>query len=93
METLNKKQLVDIVAEETGFTKKDTTTVVDAVLSAITNSLAEGNKIDLSGFGKFEVKERAARQGINPVTKEKIEIAATKVPSFKAAKALKDAVK
>lgn len=93
METLNKKQLVDIVAEETGFTKKDTTTVVDAVLSAITTSLAEGNKIDLSGFGKFEVKERAARQGINPVTKEKIEIAATKVPSFKAAKALKDAVK
>lgn len=92
-EILNKKALVEIVADKLEVTKKDATSAVDAICEAITEELAKGNKVDISGFGKFEVKERAARQGINPATKEPIQIAASKVPAFKAAKALKESVK
>lgn len=92
-EVLNKKGLVDIVADKLDITKKDATIAIDTVFESITTALVEGNKVDISGFGKFEVKERAARTGINPATKEPLEIAASKAPGFKAAKALKDAVK
>ena len=77
-ELLNKKALVD---------------TVDLIFDEITSTLKDGGKVDISGFGKFEVKTRAERTGINPATKEKITVPATKVPGFKAAKALKDAVK
>ena len=80
-EILNKKALVEVVAEKLEMTKKDATT------------LSEGGKVDISGFGKFEISERPARMGINPATKEPLEIAASKAPKFKAAKALKEAVK
>ncbi len=93
MEILNKKGLVEVVATKLEMTKKDAAVVVDTVFETITSSLVEGNKVDISGFGKFEVKTRASRTGINPATKESIEIPATKAPSFKAAKALKEAVK
>lgn len=93
MEILNKKGLVEVVATKLEITKKDATVVVDTVFDSITSSLVEGNKVDISGFGKFEVKTRAARTGINPATKESIEIPASKAPAFKAAKALKEAVK
>lgn len=93
MTTLNKKLLVDAVAEELDITKKDATTAVETVFNVITKTLSEGGKVDISGFGKFEVTERGERQGINPATKETITIAATKSPKFKAAKALKEAVK
>ena len=93
MTTLNKKLLVEAVAEELDITKKDATTAVETVFNVITKTLSEGGKVDISGFGKFEVAERGERQGINPATKETITIAATKSPKFKAAKALKEAVK
>ncbi|MEG0823293.1 MAG: HU family DNA-binding protein [Erysipelotrichaceae bacterium] len=92
-ESLNKKALADIVSEKLGITKKDAAVAVDTVFEEITSTLKEQGKVDISGFGKFEVKTRAARIGINPSTKEKMEIAESKAPGFKAAKALKDAVK
>lgn len=92
-EILNKKALVEVLAEKLEMTKKDATTAVETVFEEITNTLANNGKVDISGFGKFEVNERPERQGINPATKEKITIAASKAPKFKAAKALKDAVK
>ena len=87
----NKQDLIAKVAEATELTKKDS--AVDAVFSAIESFLSEGEKVQLIGFGNFEVRERAARKGRNPQTGEEIEIAASKVPAFKAGKALKDAVK
>lgn len=93
MTTVNKKLLADAIVAELGITKKDATTAVDTVFGEIAKTLSEGGKVDVSGFGKFEVTERAERQGINPATKEKITIAASKSPKFKAAKAFKDAVK
>ena len=93
MENLNKKALAEVISECTGMTKKAATEVLDITLDTIANTLKEGGKVDLSGFGKFEVKVRNARTGINPATKETIQIPETKVPSFKAAKALKDLVK
>ena len=92
-EILNKKALVEVVAEKLEMTKKDATVAVDTVFEEITKTLADGGKVDLSGFGKFEVAELPARMGINPATKEPLPIAASKAPKFKAAKALKDAVK
>ncbi len=92
-EVLNKKGLIDVVANKLDITKKDATVAVDAVFDTITESLVNGGKVDISGFGKFEVKERAARQGINPATKETIQIPASKACGFKPAKALKEAVK
>lgn len=89
----NKAQLVDSVAEKTGLTKKDATTAVDAVFESIQNFLAQDEKVQLIGFGSFEVRSRAARKGRNPQTGAEIEIPASKVPAFKPGKALKDAVK
>ncbi|MEQ9764378.1 HU family DNA-binding protein [Streptococcus jiangjianxini] len=89
----NKQDLIAKVAEATELTKKDSAAAVDAVFEAIEGFLAEGDKVQLIGFGNFEVRERAARKGRNPQTGEEISIAASKVPAFKAGKALKDAVK
>lgn len=90
---MNKTELVAAVAAKADLTKKDADAAVAAVFAAITDALADGDKVAIAGFGSFEVKERAARTGLNPRTKEKIKIAAAKVPAFKAGKALKDAVK
>ncbi len=90
---MNKNELVASVAEKTEISKKDAEAAVKAVTEAITEALAVGDKVALVGFGTFSVKERAARTGINPRTKEAVEIPAAKVPAFKAGAALKDAVK
>ena len=89
---MNKTELIAAVAEKTGLTKKDAERVVNATFETVTASLAKGEKVAVAGFGNFEVKTREARVGRNPRTKETIEIPATKLPAFKAAKALKDAV-
>ena len=89
---MNKTELIAIAAENAGMTKKDTERVLNACIDAITLSLIKGDKVQLSGFGTFEIKEREARVGRNPHTKEAIDIPATRVPSFKASKALKDNV-
>ena len=89
---MNKTELIAAVAENAGLTKKDTERVVNACLDAITAALQKGEKVQISGFGTFEVKDREARIGRNPHTKEAIEIPATKVPGFKPSKALKDTV-
>lgn len=93
MEILNKKAIVESVAEKTGLSKKDAKEVVEATFETIACALANGDKVDVSGFGKFEVKERKARMGVNPSTGASIEIAASKSVGFKAAKALKESVK
>ena len=89
---MNKAELIAAVAEKTGLSKKDSETAVNAVLDAITSALTDGDKVQLVGFGSFEVKKCAARTGRNPRTKEVVEIPASQVPVFKAGKALKDAV-
>ena len=89
---MNKTELIAIAAENAGLTKKDTERVLNAALDAISLALVRGEKVQLSGFGTFEVKEREARIGRNPRTKESIEIPATRVLTFKASKALKDTV-
>ncbi|MCH4020882.1 MAG: HU family DNA-binding protein [Erysipelotrichaceae bacterium] len=91
--TATKKDVADKVAEAAGLTKKQAADAVTAAFDAIAETLKDGGEVSISGFGKFEVAERAARQGVNPATGEKIEIAASKAPKFKAAKALKDIVK
>ena len=88
-----KKELVTYVAEKANLSKKDAEAAVNAVFDGITESLKTEGKLQLIGFGNFEVRERAARTGKNPATGEAIEIAASKTPVFKAGKALKDAVK
>ena len=89
----NKQDLIAEVAAKTGFTKKDSEKAVNAFGEVVTEFLAKGEKVQLIGFGTFETRERAAREGRNPKTGEAIKIAATVVPAFKAGKALKDAVK
>lgn len=89
---MNKAELIAAVAEKSGLSKKDSEAAVTAVLDVITAALKDGDKVQLVGFGSFEVKSRAARTGRNPKTKEAIEIPASKVPVFKAGKALKDIV-
>lgn len=89
---MNKTQLVDVVAKNADMKKKDAEAAVTAVLDAISDALAEGDKVQLVGFGTFEVRERAERAGHNPSTGEKITIAASKNPAFSASKALKDKV-
>ena len=89
---MNKTELIAIAAENAGLTKKDTERVLNAAIDAITAALVKGEKVQLSGFGTFETKDREARVGRNPHTKESIEIPATKVPVFKASKALRDTV-
>ncbi len=89
---MTKAELVAMVADKADITKKDAEKAISAVVESITETLAKGEKIQLVGFGTFEVRERAARTGINPQTKAKIKIKASKVPAFKAGSALKDAV-
>ena len=89
---MNKAELIAAVAERAGLSKKDSESAVTAALDVITAALEDGEKVQLVGFGSFEVKSRAARTGRNPKTKEPIEIPASKVPVFKAGKVLKDMV-
>ena len=89
---MNKTELIAAVAEKTGLTKKDAERVVSATFETITATIKAGEKVSISGFGTFETKEREARIGRNPHTKEEIKIPATKLPAFKASKTLKDAV-
>ena len=89
---MNKTELINAVAEKAGLSKKAAEAAVNATLSAITEGLKTEEKVQLVGFGSFETKKRAARTGLNPRTKETVEIPASKVPVFKAGKALKDIV-
>lgn len=89
---MNKTELIAAVAEKADLSKKDAEAAITAAVEAITGALIEGEKVQLVGFGSFEVKKRAARIGRNPKTKESIEIPASVVPVFKAGKALKDSV-
>jgi len=90
---VTKADFVDKLASKSGLTKKDAAAVVDAFVDVITEALKDGEEVQFTGFGKFYVQKRGARQGINPQTKAKIKIAATKVPKFTAGLALKNAVK
>ena len=89
---MNKAELIAVVAEKAELSKKDTEKAVNALIEAVTEGLQKGEKIQLVGFGGFEVKQRAARMGRNPKTKEQIQIPASSVPVFKAGKAFKDAI-
>ena len=89
---MNKAELISAVAANADVSKKEAEAVITATLDVITNALKEGEKVQMVGFGSFEVKKRAARVGRNPQTKEAVEIPASVVPGFKAGKALKDAV-
>ncbi len=89
---MNKTELVAAVAAAAELSKKDAEKAVNATVESIANALVQGEKVQIVGFGTFETKERAARTGRNPVTGESIEIAASRVPTFKAGKALKDKV-
>ena len=93
MANINKDALVSEIANKTGLSKKDVEMTIDAMEESITKSLRNGDKVTLTGFGTFRISSRAAREGINPQTKEKIQIPAMKVPKFTAGKALKEAVK
>ncbi len=90
---MTKAEFVDRLAAKSGLTKKDAATVVDAFVDVVTDALKKGEDVQFTGFGKFYVQEREARQGINPQTKAKIDIPASKVPKFSAGLALKSAVK
>jgi len=90
---MNKADLVEKIADQTGLTKKTSREAVDAVISAITDSLSREEKVTLVGFGTFQVMERKARKGRNPQTRETINIPAKKVPRFTAGKALREAVR
>jgi len=89
---MNKTELIAAVAEKTGLTKKDAEKAVKAFAEVVTDELVKGEKVQVVGFGTFEVSERAAREGRNPRSGEPMTIAASKMPKFKAGKALKDAV-
>ena len=89
---MNKTELITLAAQNAGMTRKDAERVINAAIDAVTAALVNGDKVQLSGFGSFEVKDREARIGRNPHTKETVEIPATKVPVFKASKALRDNV-
>jgi DNA-binding protein HU-beta len=90
---VTKADFVDKLAAKSGLTKKDAAAVVDAFVGVVTEALKKGEEVQFTGFGKFYVQKRAARQGINPQTKKKIQIPAAKVPKFSAGLALKSAVK
>ncbi|MEH7292251.1 HU family DNA-binding protein [Priestia megaterium] len=90
---MNKTELVEAVAVKAELSKKDASKVVDTLVETISNTLSQEEKIQLIGFGTFEVRERAARTGRNPQTGEEMQISASKTPTFKAGKELKDAVK
>jgi DNA-binding protein HU-beta len=89
---MNKSDLIAAIAAKTGDTKKSAEASVNAFVEVVTNALKKGDKVQLVGFGSFEVRKRAARKGRNPQTKEEIKIPASKAPVFKAGKALKDLV-
>ena len=89
----NKADLIDGVVSKTGLDKKDAASAVDSLFEVVTETLAEGERVQVIGFGSFEVRDRAARKGRSPQTGEEIQIPATRVPAFKAGKGLKDAVK
>ena len=89
---MNKAELIAALAAKTGETKKSAEETLNAFISVVTDSLTKGDKVQLVGFGSFEVRKRAARKGRNPQTKEEIKIPASKAPVFKAGKALKDLV-
>lgn len=89
---MNKAELVDAMSKETNLTKKDVESVLNSFVNVVSGELAKKEKVQLVGFGTFEVRERAARTGRNPQTKEEIHIPASKAPAFKAGKALKDKV-
>lgn len=89
---MNKNELIAAMAEKSELTKKDAGAALDAFVETVTEALKQGDKVQLVGFGSFEVKARAARTGINPQTKQPVKIAASKAPAFKAGKALKDAL-
>lgn len=90
---MNKKDVIDSVATKTGHSKKDVEGFVESTLDVITDALQKGEQVAFTGFGTFSVSRRAAREGINPATGEKIQIKAVNVPKFKAGKGLKDAVR
>ncbi len=90
---MNKTELIAAIAEKTELTKKDSEKALKAFIDVVAEQLKKGEKVQIIGFGTFEVSERAARTGINPKTNEKIKIAASKAPKFKAGKALKDSLK
>lgn len=92
METISKKQLVDQIAAKTDATKTDINTILDAYIDVVKSNVAEGNKVQLVGFGAFELRHRAARKGRNPQTGKEIEIAVSNVPAFKPGKSFKDEV-
>lgn len=89
---MNKSELITLAAQNAGMARKDAERLINAAIDAMTAALASGDKVQLSGFGSFEVKDREARMGRNPHTKEAVEIPATKVPVFKASKVLRDTV-
>ncbi len=89
---MNKTELIAAIAEKAELSKKDAEKALNAFTATVTDSLVKGEAVTLVGFGSFEVKERAARNGLNPQTKETIKIPAKKIPAFKAGKALKDSV-
>ena len=89
---MNKTELISIVSENAGLSRKETERMLSAAIDAITAALVKGEKVQLSGFGTFEAKDRKARIGRNPHTKQPIEIPATRIPAFSPSKALKDAV-
>ncbi len=89
---MKKNDLIDVIKEQTGISKKDADKALTAVLDAIINAVAAGEKVQISGFGTFEQRQRNARTGVNPRTGNSIDISASKVPAFKAGKAFKDIV-
>ena len=89
---MNKSELIAAIATKTGETKKDAEATLNAFVNVVSETLAKGDKVQLVGFGSFEVRKRAARKGRNPQTKEEIKIPASKAPVFKSGKALKDLV-
>ncbi len=93
MANVNKDALIDVISSKNDLSKKDVERVIETLLDTVTEEIRKGNKVTLTGFGTFRVSARAAREGINPQTKEKIQIPAMTVPKFTAGKALKEAVK
>jgi nucleoid DNA-binding protein len=93
MPNVNKDALIDVISSKNDLSKKDVERVLETLLDTITEEIRKGNKVTLTGFGTFKTSARAAREGINPQTKEKIQIPAMTVPKFTAGKALKEAVK
>lgn len=93
MANINKDALIDTVSSKTDLSKKDIESVIDIMVEKITEEIRKGNKVTLTGFGTFRISNRAAREGINPQTKQRITIPAMKLPKFTAGKSLKEAVR